>query len=406
MQLTERHIIKDDRFKDWCFKSKELYNQCLYYWRQSIFGNIQYFSEYELSGILAKYNDEKFRSLPANTSQQIIKFLFKNIKSWQNSRKEFTKNPSKFSGRPKLPKYKKELSELYFTSIQARLKNGFVHFPKMIGIEPMKTNISNLQMCRVIPKSNHFVVEFIYNVKEIELKEYNNNWMGVDIGLNNIATCVSNITSSFIVNGKGLKSVNNFYNKRKKTLQSNLKKEIYSSKRIERLTFRRNQKITDQIHKASRIIINKAIENNITKIIIGKNENWKKSINIGRKSNREFTSIPHATLISQIEYKAKLEGIETILTQEAYTSKCSALDLEPICKHEMYVGKRKNRGLFITAKGSLINADCNGALNIVRLGLKTVSKNEINISDFVRRCVVHPNKINILEKNIISAQLF
>lgn len=107
MQLIEQHIIKDERFKDWCVKAKNLYNQTLYYWRQSVFGNIQYFSEYEIVGLFQEYDEENFRSLPANTSQQIIKALFKNVKSWQKSRKEYSKNPSKFLGRPKLPKYKK-----------------------------------------------------------------------------------------------------------------------------------------------------------------------------------------------------------------------------------------------------------------------------------------------------------
>ena len=132
----------------------------------------------------------------------------------------------------------------------------------------------------------------------------------------------------------------------------------------------------------------------ITKIIIGKNENWKQNINIGTKNNRQFTSIPHATFIEMIQYKAQMAGIETITTQEAYTSKCSALDLEPICKHEKYVGKRKKRGLFVTATGKLINADANGALNIARLG--SVLGNEIKISDSILSCVSQPKKLNIL----------
>lgn len=395
MQKVEQHIIRDERFKEWCIKAKNLYNQMLYYWRQSIFGNIQYFTEYELVGLMQEYNEENFRALPANTSQQIIKVLFKNIKSWQRARKEYAKNPSKFLGRPKLPKYKKDLSELYFTATQVKLKNGFVHFPKMIGIAPMKTNIPNIDCCRVIPKSNHFVVEFVYTVEEKPLREFNGNWMGIDIGLNNMATGVTSNGESFIINGKPLKAINHFYNKRKKSLQSKLKQNTYTSKRIERLTFRRNQKVKDYIHKASKIIVGIAKENNITKIIIGKNENWKQSMNLGKKTNREFTSIPHSSLIEKIQYKALLDGIEVISTQEAYTSKCSALDLEPIGKHETYVGKRKKRGLFVTAGGMLINADANGALNIARLGL-SVSGNEMQISDSVRRCVVRPKKMNIL----------
>ena len=393
MQKTEQHIISDNRFKESCIKAKNLYNQALYYWRQSIFGNIQYFTEYELSGLMAEYNEENFRALPANTSQQIIKALFKNIKSWQNARKEYIKTPSEFLGRPRLPKYKKDLSELYFTYAQIIPVKGYLNFPKTMGIKPIQTKVikGNFKLCRVIPKSNHFVVELVYDVPDTTIKEYNDKWMGIDIGLNNVATCVTNETA-FIVNGKPIKAVNNFYNKRKKQLQSKLKRNTFTSKRIERLTFRRNQKIKDSLHKASKTIIDKAKENNVTKIIIGKNENWKQAINLGRKINRDFTSIPHATLIEQIKYKAQLAGIETVITQEAYTSKCSALDLEVIGKHETYMGKRKKRGLFVTATGKLINADCNGALNIARLGL-SVSGNEITISDSVMSAVVAPNKI-------------
>jgi putative transposase len=394
MQKVEQHIIKDNRFKDWCVKAKNLYNQSLYYWRQSIFGNIQYFSEYELTGLFAEFNEENFRALPSNTSQQIIKFLFKNINSWQRARKEYVKNPSKFLGKPKLPKYKKELSELYFTNIQVRLKDGFAHFPKMMNVEPIKTKVTNINCCRVIPKSNHFVVEFVYTIEDIPQKEFNDKWMGIDIGLNNIATCSSNVIEPFIINGKPLKAVNSFYNKRKKQLQSNLKANTFTSKRIERLTFRRNQKIKDYIHKASRKIVDLAKENDITKIIIGKNDNWKQSINLGRKTNRQFNSIPHATLIEKIKYKAQLEGIEVVVTQEAYTSKCSAIDLERIGKHESYVGKRKKRGLFITANGKLINADVNGSLNIARL----VLGDGIIKHDSIMSCLVQPVKINNFDK--------
>lgn len=392
MQKAEQHIIKDDRFKDWCIKAKNLYNQMLYYWRQSLFGNIQYFREYELVGLMQEYNEENFRALPSHTSQQIIKALFNNIKSWQKALKEWKVNPGKFLGRPKMPGYKKELSELYFTANQVKLKDGFVHFPKMMGVAPMKTKIPNVDFCRVIPKSNHFVVEFIYSVEEMPVLEYNGNWMGIDIGLNNLATVVTN-DSAIIINGRPIKAINNFYNKRKKQLQSRLPEGKFNSKRIGRLTFRRNQKVKDYIHKASRFIVNTAKEKDITKIIIGKNDNWKQEISLGRKTNREFVSIPHTTLIGQVKYKAG--GIETITTQEAYTSKCSALDLESIGKHENYMGKRRKRGLFVTADGRKINADANGALNISRLGL-TVTRKEIEISERLMSAVAAPVKVNVL----------
>ena len=394
MQLVERHILTDKSCYDLCVKAKLLYNQSLYYWRQSIFGNIQYFSEYELTGLLAEYNDENYKSLPAQTSQQIIKLLFKNIKSWQKARKEYEKNPSKFLGRPKLPRYKKETSIVVFTNQQLKLKDGFIHFPKIANLKPLKTKVSNVVQIRIVPNSDHFTVEVVYEKQEKPLQEYNGNWMGIDLGLNNLATCTTKQTGT-IYNGRPLKAINSFYNKRKSKLQSVLPKGIFSTNRIQRLTKRRNNKVNNSIHQVSNKIIKQAKNENITKIIIGNNKNWKQEVNLGKKTNRSFASIPHSTLIEKIQYKGLMEGIEVSLTQEAYTSKCSALDLEPICKHENYVGKRKKRGLFITATGKLINADCNGALNIARLGL-SVTGDEIKISESVMSAALAPKRINVL----------
>lgn len=346
--------------------------------------------------MFAEYNEENYRALPAQTSQQIIKTLFKNIKSWQNALKEYNKNPTKFLGKPKLPKYKKETSICFFTNQQVKLQNGYVHFPKMVGLPPIKTNQTNVQQVRIIPHINHCVIEIVYNVADVELKKYDGNWMGIDLGLNNLATCVTNSSAS-LINGNPLKSINHYYNKRKKTLQCKLKTNVFISKRIERITNKRNNKVQDYLHKASKKVVEIAQQQKTTKIIIGKNKNWKQSINIGNKNNRQFTSIPHATFIEKIQYKAQMVGIETILTQEDYTSKCSALDLESICKHKTYVGKRKKRGLFVTKEGKIINADANGALNIARLGL-SVSKDEMRISDLVKSCVSQPKKVNILYK--------
>lgn len=400
MQLTEKHILKGSEYNDLCVKAKNIYNQSLYYWRQSIFGNIQYFNEYELTGLFAEFKEENYIALPAQTSQQIIKLLFKNIKSWQMARKEYTKNPSNFLGRPKLPKYKKETSIVIFTGQQAKLKNGFIHFPKSTNLCPIKTKVDNICQVRIIPNSNHFTIEVIYEKKEKQMQDYNGSWMGIDLGLNNLCTVATKITGT-IYNGKPLKSINHFYNKRKSKLQSLLPQKTYGSKRIQRLTNSRNNKIENYIHQISNKIIKQAQHENVTKIIIGNNKNWKQDVNLGKKTNRNFVSMPHSSLIEKIKYKGLMEGIEVITTQEAYTSKCSALDLEVIGKHETYLGKRKKRGLLVTANGKLINADCNGALNIARLGL-SVTGNEIIISDSVMRAALVPKKINILTHKMIS----
>lgn len=400
MQLVEKHIVKGNEYNDLCVKAKNLYNQSLYYWRQSIFGNIQYFTEYELTGLFAEYKEENYVALPAQTSQQIIKLLFKNAKSWQKSRKEYEKNPSKFLGRPKLPKYKNETSIAVFTSQQVKLKDGIIHFPKMVNLQPLKTKVDNVCQVRIIPNSDHFTIEVVYEKQENPQQEYNGNWMGIDLGLNNLASCVTK-KSATIYNGKPLKAINHFYNKRKAKLQSKLTEKTFKSKRIDRLTNRRNNKIENHIHQISNKIIKQAQHENITKIIIGNNKNWKQEVNLGKKTNRNFTSIPHSSLIEKISYKGLMAGIEVLTTQEAYTSKCSALDLELIKKQENYIGRRIKRGLFRTADGTKINADINGALNIARLGISVAGK-EIEISDSVRRAALAPKIINVLSHRTVN----
>lgn len=204
------------------------------------------------------------------------------------------------------------------------------------------------------------------NVKEKNLMSDNGNYLGIDIGLDNLASCVSNNGSCFIINGRPLKSINQYYNKRLAFLKSKLKDNKQISKRIRLLTNKRNNKIKDYLHKASRILINHVVSNGINTIIIGHNKCWKQEINIGKRNNQNFVSIPFNMFISMISYKATLEGINVKIVEESYTSKCSFLDNERICKHESYKGRRAKRGLFKTSFGKIINADINGAFNIIR----------------------------------------
>lgn len=174
------------------------------------------------------------------------------------------------------------------------------------------------------------------------------------------------MTKPFIVNGKPLKSINQFYNKRKANLQSKLKNNAKNSKRISSLSLKRNNKINDYLHKSTTFIVNYLVSNNIANLIVGHNKEWKQDINIGKKNNQNFVSIPHSRFKELLKYKCELEGITYIETEESYTSKCSFLDNEEICKHESYKGKRVKRGLFKSNDGTLINADVNGSLNILK----------------------------------------
>ena len=369
MRLVERHIVKDNRFEDICLKSGLLYNYVLFNVRQGIFSG-DYINEYEFSTKLCKENQVDFRNLPSVVSQQVVAQVFSVTKSWIRSKKEYEKNPSKFLSRPKLPKYKrgKKQNMVVFTTSACRLKSdGYIHFVKSI-ISPIKTNIGDNKLCqvRIIPQATCYVVEVIYEKKEQDLNLNKDNVLSIDLGLNNLCTCISNVgISPFIVNGKVIKSFNQWYNKKKARLMS-LIGDKGTSRRINKMTCYRNCWISDKIHKISRYIIDICRSNNIGTIVIGQNRGWKQEINLGKRINQKFVEIPFSDLINKISYKAKLIGINLITHEESYTSKIDHMAFEPLKKQDAYLGKRKRRGLSQSSIGKLINADINGAIGIGR----------------------------------------
>ncbi len=392
MQLVERHVILDERFYDICHKSALLYNFVTFHYRQAIFQKQEYFSDFEMSTLCVEFNQEDYRALPSQTSQQVIKQVFKNFKSWQKAKKEYQKNPSNFTGKPKIPKYKngKKQNIVFFTNQTCKLKNGFIHFPKSTNLKPFKTNVNSFQQVRIVPNATCYIVEVVYEKEEKDLGMNENNFISLDLGLNNYVSAVSNVEQSFIINGKIMKSFNHWFNKCKAKLMSFVG-DKGTSNRLEKLNNKRNFWIEDKNHKVSRFIINYCIEHNIGTIIIGKNKQCKNGINIGKKNNQKFVELPHAKLINKIRYKAKLVGIKVVETEESYTSKCDALALEPIKKQVSYLGKRVRRGLFKSSEGVLINADVNGACNIARKVIGDSFVKEIVNSGLVFR----PKTINI-----------
>lgn len=368
MKLVEKHIVKDNRFEDICFKSGLLYNYVLYNVRQGIF-NEEYLKEYEFSTKLCKENQFDFRNLPTAISQQVVTQVFSNIKGWIKAKKEFEKNPSKFRSKPKLPKYKKGKKQnmVVFTTNTCRVKEGYIYFVKNI-IQPIKTKIGDNKLCqvRIIPQATCYVVEVIYEKKEQDLNLSKDNVLSIDLGLNNLCSCVNNVDKQpFIVNGRIMKSFNQWYNKRKAKLMS-FAGDKGTSKRLRQLNNYRNFWIEDHIHKVSRFIINYCVDNNIGSLVVGLNKGWKQEINLGKKTNQKFVEIPFSRLIDKISYKCKLVGISFYLSEESYTSKVDHLAFEELGKHDVYLGKRKQRGLFQSSVNKLINADINGAIGIGR----------------------------------------
>lgn len=369
MKLTERHIVKDNRFEDICHKSGLLYNYVLYNIRQGIFSK-NYLKEYDFSTKLCRENQFDFRNLPPSVSQQVIAQVFSSIKGWIRSVKEFERNPSKFHSKPKLPKYKsgKKQNMIVFTTASCRVKrDGSIHFVNNI-IQPIKTNVKKeeLKQVRIIPQATCYVVEVIYERKEEDLNLNKNNFLSIDLGLNNLCTCTNNVNQKFfIVNGKVVKSFNQWFNKTK-AKQMSFVGDRGTSKRLKRLICYRNLWINDKIHKISKFIIDFCKKNDIGTIIIGFNKNWKQNINIGKKNNQKFVDIPFSSLIDKISYKAKLLGIDVKTTEESYTSKVDHIAFEYLGKHDVYLGKRRKRGLFQSSVNKLINADINGSIGIAR----------------------------------------
>lgn len=378
MKLVEQHIIKrsDKRFKAIdlaCFKSKNLYNAGLYIIKQNFIKEAKWLRYATVDKLFKESNNVDYRAISNNSSQQTLRLLDQNLKSYFASIKAWKRDNKKFLGCPKFPKYLDKRYgrfQLVYTYNQIGFKDNYITFPKMEGIPQLRTKCKkeDIKQVRFIPKNKQYVIEVVYEIEDHKPKELPGK-MGVDIGLNNLATISSkDLSCQILINGKPLKSINQYYNKKLSKLKSELKKNHgrKKSNKISSLTLKRNNKVKDYMHKASKIIVDIALENDIGTIVVGKNENWKQEINIGKKNNQSFVSIPHTTLLNMIRHKSEKAGLTFIEREESYTSKISSFDLEPICKQENYLGKRVKRGLFRTSSGKLINADVNGAFNILR----------------------------------------
>lgn len=384
MTLVEKHVISRnhqfyDEIDELLFKNKNLYNRANYEIREKFIKNSKFLNYVNLQKIAQNMFDS-YKELPAKVSQQTLKLLDQNWKSFFASIKDWSKNPSKYLGRPKLPKYlhkTKGRQVVTYTnqaiSKKVYLKTGLLNLSKTDIFIKSKVELSKIQQVRIVPRLGHHVIEIIYKV-EVAKPIKSKNYLSIDLGLNNLATVTNNFRDKFfIINGKPLKSINQFYNKKLAQFKAKLKNSK-TSNRIQKLTNKRNGKINDYLHKASRYLIDYALRFNVSIIVVGKNDSWKNEINIGKRNNQNFVQIPHSRFIEMLSYKAELLGIEVIETEESYTSKCSFLDDEPVKKHEKYAGRRIKRGLFKSAKNILINADINGSLNIAKK-IKKVASN-------------------------------
>jgi putative transposase len=413
MQLVEKHMIsKTDARFDFidhaAFASKNLYNSALYEIRQHFIFCGKYLNYNQMDKIMQKH--EAYRSLPRKVSQQVLKLLDKNWKSYFEAIKAYEEDPSKFLGRPKLPAYKdkKEGRNVLVYTIQAisktALRKGMIK-PSQLGIE-VRTSHRNVDQVRIVPKKARcYVVEVVYTQEE-EQKPLNSSLVAsVDIGVNNLVALTSN-KKGFIpklVNGRPIKSVNQFYNKQICKMQKKMISNHHTSCELERVAAKRTRRIDHYMHTASRRVIDLLVAESIGTLVIGKNPNWKQESKMSKKNNQHFLQLPHARFIDMLAYKAKLVGITVLVQEESYTSKASFLDLDPIpvfgeedANKVKLSGKRVSRGMYTSKSGQTLNADVNGSYNIMRKALPNAVLEAHGIEDVKRMfqsLVVHPERI-------------
>ena len=364
--------------------AKNLTNEAIYNIRQYYFNKKKYLSYNENYKMLK--NSENYKKLNSNMAQQILKEVDGSFKSFFGLLK-LAKNGQYDNKKIKLPKY---LAKDGFTTLVigfVRLKDDMLIVPYSNSFKKTHQEVKiklppvlkdkKIKEIRIIPKqhSRYFEIQYTYEVEEVQRELNKENALGIDLGIDNLCTCVTNTGASFIIDGRKLKSINQYYNKINAKLQGIKDKQKIerTTLRQKRITRKRNNRINDYLSKAARTIVNYCLNNDIGKIVLGYNEDFQRNSNIGSINNQNFVNIPYGKLRDKLIYLCKLYGIEFKLQEESYTSKASFFDGDeiPIYDKEnsqkyIFSGKRIKRGLYQTSKGKLINADCNGALNILR----------------------------------------
>jgi putative transposase len=430
------------RLRELTAHAKNLYNQTLWTLREAFEATGQYFSYPQMDKAMKQVTnlegEVNYKLLKAKVAQQTLRKLDKNFLGFFRASQDFKKNPSKYKGQPRPPRFKqKKHDNLIFNyqafkikyklvvlgenfeiksfkmpsgkvikSVEVLVREGCVVLEKGLEIKLPKQLVGKtIKQVEVIPKYKSFHAVFAYDdeqtdiyqkvkhFKTVELVELNkldskgelgskivrfhNKVMSIDLGLNNLATCVTNgVVKPFIIDGRRLKSVNAYYNKRKAKIQSKLEKTRGRkwSRQLQNLTNRRNAAVNDYMHRATAMVVKTCLEHNISKVVVGDVTKSLDSINLGKKTNQNFVNLALGQFVDKLSYKLGSHGIILEVTNESYTSKASFLDGDKMPKtynpkaiqKPVFSGRRVKRGLYKAADGTLLNADVNGAFNILR----------------------------------------
>ena len=396
MLKTERILIKPNHShykmcRAVSYLSARLTNQALFYFRQSFF-NGELLRWPSVDKLLKLRHPELYSLLPNAMSQALIKKLGADFKSFWQALKSYNKTPERFKARPRLPNYQK-----LKTGIQPgqgiSVVDGMLKFPKKMNASPLliwcadfqptnsKGNQAKISELRYVPHGSCFWLEVVYDEEKVlpqtaldkrNVKLNKENVFSIDLGINNLVTLVSKLPDfqPVLFNGKPVKSLNQRFNKHKAELAS-----LGHTRMIAHAAVKRFCQLNDYLHKVSYKIIQLCLEHDVGRIVIGKNKDWKQDINIGKVNNQKFVSIPFQSLIDKLVYKAQAYGIKVDENEESYTSKADALACNVLPKKtkasqkkqkHTFSGKRVKRGLYQSSIGKLINADVNGAINILR----------------------------------------
>lgn len=396
MTLVEQHCIKKTSpefavLDDICHKSKNLYNATMYAIRQYYFANKKYLPYKKVNKQFKEDDNPDYRALPAKVAQQTQQMVHWAWKSFFEHLKVAEKGE-----KIGLPGYldKDGRHVTLYTNQAVSFKNSNVSdgYLKLSGTDVLiKTDVDNVQFVMLVPKGNHIIVSVGYEAPDVE-PICNDNYAAIDLGVNNLAALIFTNNTPILINGKPLKSINQYYNKAKAALRAHENKNAKGKKnrqtnKMKQISRIRNNKINDYLHKASNYVVNQLVSNNIATLVVGYNKGWKQDTNLGKQNNQNFCSIPFKKFVDMLTYKCALQGITVVTQEEKYTSKCSFLDAEPIQKHDKYCGRRVKRGLFRSQDGTLINADVNGAYNILRKHLQVAGNADVySLVDFVEVC--------------------
>jgi putative transposase len=412
MYGCQQDLIKTDKrtkaiLEFICSESNKLANCAIYLARQTYFKTGKFLGKYDYYYLLK--NNPHYTSLSSQAASNTLLSVHESFKSYLGLLKGIKKGSVR--QKPKLPNYRSKdgLNVLTYPSTSVRHIDNRLVFPlgrrvliwfqiKNFSIKfPTNLDYKSIKEYKIIPKNGQFYIEYVYKLDCVKVDLNPNIVLGIDHGIDNWLTCVSNVGTSFIIDGLKLKSLSQWYNKQVSRLKT-FQKPAFWSKQLDRITGKRNRQVRDAVNKAARIVINHCISNRIGSVVFGWNKGQKQNANMGAKINQTFVQIPTGRLKERIKQLCEQHGIRFIETEESYTSKASFLDNDELAtfgeKPEGWKssGKRIKRGLFRSADGTLINADCNGAANILR---KVTTTEGFDLSGVSRGAMATPLRIGL-----------